>query len=339
MHTTARLFMPGAIGLVLGALASGSCTQFPGEDALLNVSFDSTRELYQEFNGAFAADWRVRTGQTVTVYQSHGGSAKQARAVIEGLAADVVTLALDFDVDQIASKSGRLSSGWRSRLPDGAAPYTSTVVFLVRKGNPHGISDWDDLGREGIAVVTPHPKVSGGGRWNYLGAWAWALKAYRGDESRARNFMAALYRNVPLLEPSSRAAGITFARRGIGDVLVAWESEARFLRQKLGSEFEIVTPSVSVRAALPVAVVDRNVERHKTRKLAEAYVNFFWTPAGQRLLARHHFRPRQTEARDAASYPFPVLEQVEGEALGGWTAIQKAHFADGGLFDQVYGSP
>jgi sulfate transport system substrate-binding protein len=316
-------------------VAATGCGAGGGAHSLLNVSFDSTRELYQDYNDLFARVWHERTGESVTLYQSHGGSGKQARSVIEGLEADVVTLALGFDLDKIASESHRLDPAWRGRLPDDAAPYTSTVVFLVRRGNPLGIRDWDDLARPGVSVVTPHPKVSGGARWNYLAAWAYALRKFAGDEGRAREFMAAIYRNVPILDSGARAAGTTFARRDIGDVLIAWESEARLLRARLGAQFEIITPSVSVMARLPVAWVDDNVARHGTRKLAEGYLRLLYEPEAQRLAARHHFRPRLAEAQAAADPPFPQMTLATIDELGGWSAVQKKHFADGGIFDQL----
>jgi sulfate/thiosulfate transport system substrate-binding protein len=325
--------------VLLGAIAG--CTAGGADVVLLNVSYDSTRELYQEVNGAFAQQWKARSGQTVVVHQSHGGSGKQARAVIEGLGADVVTLALPFDIDKIASESGRLAPSWRERHPDRSAPFTSTVLFVVRKGNPKKIRDWDDLVREGVQVVMPSPKISGGARWNYLAAWAFAGRRFEKNQARMRDFMGALFRNVPVLDAGARASSATFAQRGIGDVLVSWESEARLLLEALGDEgFELVTPSVSIRADLPVAVVDANVDRHRSRAAAEAYVGFLFSPEGQVLAARHHFRPRLPEAARVARIPFPELERLSVEEVaGGWKAAHEVHFRSGGLFDQLLGAP
>ena len=305
---------------------------------LLNVSYDPTREFYREVNTAFAAEWLAKTGDTVRVQASHGGSGKQARAVIDGLEADVVTLALAFDIDAIAEKAKLLPADWQSRLPHRSAPYTSTIVFLVRKGNPKGIADWGDLAKPGIAVITPNPKTSGGARWNHLAAYAWALRANGGDAAKAKEFLAALYRNVPVLDTGARGATTTFAQRGIGDVLLAWENEAFLAKEELGKDrFDIVVPSLSVLAEPPVALVDRNVDRKGTRAVAEAYLRFLYTPAGQKLAAKHYYRPREAQHADPADLArFPQLELVTiEEGFGSWAEAHAQHFADGGIFDQA----
>jgi sulfate transport system substrate-binding protein len=308
----------------------------PKEIKLLNVSYDPTRELYHDFNAAFARSWKARTGQEVTVQQSHGGSGKQARAVIDGLEADVVTLALAYDVDAIAA-AGLLSADWQGRLPGNSSPYTSTVVFLVRKGNPKRIHDWPDLLQPGVQVVTPNPKTSGGARWNYLAAWGFALRSY-GQEARARDFVTRLYRQVPVLDTGARGATVTFAERGIGDVLLAWESEAMRAAILLGKgKLEIVTPGVSVLAEPPVAVVDKVAAKHGTAAAARAYLEYLYSPEGQEIAARNYYRPRDqaVAARHAAQFPHLQLFTVD-QVFGGWTKAQKAHFADGGIFDQIY---
>jgi sulfate/thiosulfate-binding protein len=308
-----------------------------GKVTLLNVSYDSTRELYDAVDARFAADWRARTGQVVEVQQGHGGSGKQARAVLDGLEADVVTLALAYDVEALA-KAGLIRPGWQQRLPDDAAPYTSTVVFLVRKGNPRGIRDWDDLVKPGVQVVTPNPKTSGGARWNYLAAWAHAARRFQGDEGKVRAFVKALYGNVQALDSGARGSTTTFVERGIGDVLLCWENEALLAVERLGKgRFEIVVPRLSILAEPPVAVVDAVVDRHGTRAAAEAYLRFLYSEEGQDLAARSHYRPR--DPRVAARYAavFPEVELVTvGQAFGGWDEAQATHFADGGVFDQLY---
>lgn len=324
------------MGLVLGALASAAHAA-AGEPRLLNVSYDSTRELYGEVDAAFGRYWRARAGQGVVVKQSHGGSGKQARSVMEGLEADVVTLALAYDVDAIA-KAGLVAPDWQQRLPQRASPYTSTIVFLVRKGNPRQLHDWDDLAKPGVQVITPNPKTSGGARWNYLAAWAHAARRHGGDEAKAREFMRALYRNVPVLDSGARGSTTTFVERGIGDVLLAWEDEALLVIERFGSgRFELVVPRTSVLAELPVALVDRNVDRHGTRALAQAYLEFLYTPEAQEIAARHFYRPRDpaVAARHAARFPQLELVTVDG-AFGGWAAVHAKHFAEGGLFDQIY---
>jgi len=309
------------------------------EIELLNVSYDPTREFYREVNAAFAKEWQARTGDSVRVQASHGGSGKQARAVIDGLEADVVTLALAFDIDNIAEKAKSIPANWQSRLPHNSAPYTSTIVFLVRKGNPKGVKDWDDLARPGIAVITPNPKTSGGARWNHLAAWAYAQRKSGGDAEQSKQFLAALYRNVPVLDTGARGSTTTFAQRGIGDVLLAWENEAFLAKEELGpDQFEIVVPSLSILAEPPVALVDRNVDRKGTRAAAEAYLQFLYSPEGQKLAAKHYYRPRETQHADPADIArFPQLEFVTiDEDFGGWAKAQAEHFGDGGLFDQIY---
>ncbi len=305
--------------------------------AILNVSYDPTRELYQETDAAFASAWKARTGQEVVVRQSHGGSAAQARAVIDGLEADVVTLALAGDVDAIAAH-GLIDPGWQKRLPGGAAPYTSTIVFLVRRGNPRTVRDWGDLVKPGVEVITSNPKTSGGARWSYLAAWAWALDANGGDEGKARAFVQELYRHVPVLDPGARGATTTFVERGIGDVLLAWENEALLAVSRLSrGELEVVTPRRSILAEPPVAVVDRVVDRRGTRSVAEAYLRFLYGPAAQEIAARNFYRPRDPDvaARHAATFPRLELVTVDA-AFGGWSRAQATHFADGGVFDQIY---
>ena len=305
---------------------------------LLNVSYDPTRELYQEFNSAFAKYWQEKTGEAVAINQSHGGSGKQARAVIDGLDADIVTLALAYDIDAIAEKSELLPKNWQERLPDNSAPYTSTIVFLVRKNNPKNIKDWDDLARQGVSVITPNPKTSGGARWNYLAAWGYALKKWNNDENKAKEFVTALYKNVPVLDSGARGATTTFVERGIGDVLVAWENEAYLAVKELGKgEFQIVVPSVSILAEPPVAVVDRNVDRHGTRKVAEAYLNYLYTKEGQTIAAKNYYRPRSESAAKEYADKFPKINLFTvDEVFGGWPKAQKKHFADKGIFDQIY---
>ena len=304
---------------------------------LLNVSYDPTRELYTDFNGAFAHYWLARTGQKVRVDQSHGGSGKQARSVIEGLAADVVTLALAADIDAIATQGELLPPDWQSRLPDNSSPYTSTIVLLVRAGNPRAIHDWGDLVRPGISVITPNPKTSGGARWNYLAAWAWARAQPGGDDAGAREFVRRLYHNVPVLDTGARGSATTFVQRGLGDVLIAWENEAQLAVRELGAgQLEIVVPSVSILAEPPVAVVDRVVERHGTRAVATAYLAYLYSKEGQEIIARHFYRPRDPEVAARYAARFPALRLVTIADFGGWAAVQRTHFADGGTFDQVY---
>jgi len=306
------------------------------EVKLLNVSYDPTRELYQEVNAAFAKYWKGKSGADVTINQSHGGSGKQARAVIDGLEADVVTLALAYDIDAIA-QAGLLARNWQTRLPDHSAPYTSTIVFLVRKGNPKGIKDWDDLAKPGVSVVSPNPKTSGGARWNYLAAWGYGLKTFGGDVEKTKDFVTRLYRNVPILDTGARGATITFVERGIGDVLIAWENEAILAEKELGKgKLEMVAPSLSILAEPPVALVDRIAAKHNTKAVAQAYLEFLYTPEGQEIAARHYFRPRLKAAADKCAAQFPKLTLFTiDEVFGGWARAQKAHFADGGVFDQI----
>jgi sulfate/thiosulfate transport system substrate-binding protein len=327
---------------VLGGLlcAGLACSHEPGHSTrtLLNVSFDSTRELYQEIDAAFASQWLVTTGETVNVEQSHGGSGKQARAVLEGLEADVVTLALAYDIDALHTRRDLLPADWQDRLPDGSCPYTSAVVFVVRRGNPRGIRDWDDLARPGVSVITPNPKTSGGGRWSYLAAWGWAAEHYGGDDAKVRAYMSALYQNVPVLDSGSRGSVTTFGQRHLGDVLIAWESEALRLRHELSEgEVILVRPSSSILAEPPVALVDRYADAHGTRELAERYLLFLYGPDAQEIIARNFFRPRDAAAlaRHADLFPPMRLFTVE-DRFGGWTKAQKTHFAEGGTFDQIY---
>ncbi|MEO7275081.1 MAG: sulfate ABC transporter substrate-binding protein [Vicinamibacterales bacterium] len=303
---------------------------------LLNASYDPTRELYADFNAAFAKYWQGKAKQTVAVQQSHGGSGGQARAVIDGLDADVVTLALAYDIDAI-QQSGLITQGWQKRLPQNSAPYTSTIVFLVRKGNPKGIKDWSDLIKPGTGVITPNPKTSGGARWNYLAAWEFAKRQAGGNDAKARDFVTQLYRNVPVLDSGARGATTTFVQRGIGDVLLAWENEAYLALAESKDKVEIVTPSLSILAEPPVAVVDKNVDKKGTRALAEAYLQYLYSPEGQEIAARHHYRPRDPKVAEKYQGQFAnVTLFTVDQAFGGWQAAQKAHFADGGSFDQIY---
>ncbi|MGQ0800380.1 MAG: sulfate ABC transporter substrate-binding protein [Pseudomarimonas sp.] len=331
MKPIAHILLATVLGLAASAATAKDIT-------LLNVSYDPTREFYREFNDAFAADWRAKTGDTVTVQVSHGGSGKQARSVIDGLRADVVTLALSGDIDAIAANARLLPPDWQTRLPNNSSPYTSTIVFLVRKGNPKQVLDWGDLAREGISVITPNPKTSGGARWNYLAAWAWAQKEYANDDAKVREYIGKLFRNVPILDTGARGSTTTFASRRIGDVLLSWENEAHLvLGQPNGADFEIVAPSISVLAEPPVALVDKNVDSKGSRVVAQAYLEFLYTEQGQRLAAKHHYRPSKPELVDAASLAkFPNLNLVGIDHFGGWAAVQKLHFAEGGVFDQVF---
>jgi sulfate/thiosulfate transport system substrate-binding protein len=309
-----------------------------GQVSLLNVSYDPTRELYQDFNQAFAKYWKAKTGQTVTVEQSHGGSSKQARAVIDGLQADVVTLALAYDIDAISQNAGLLPADWQKRLPQNSTPYTSTIVFLVRKGNPKHVKDWDDLVKPGISVITPNPKTSGGARWNYLAAWAYALKQPGGNEDRARDFVSRLYKNVPVLDSGARGSTTTFVQREIGDVLIAWENEAFLSLKELGPDkVEIVVPPQSILAEPPVAIVDKVVDKKGTRSVAQAYLEYLYTPEGQAIAAKNYYRPRLESVVKKYASTFPKITLVTiDDVFGGWQKAQKTHFADGGVFDQIY---
>jgi sulfate transport system substrate-binding protein len=323
---------------LLAAPTTGTAQGAPKPVTLLNVSYDPTRELYEDLNHHFAAYWKGKTGQEVTIRQSHGGSGKQARSVIDGLGADVVTLALAYDIDQIAEKGGSLPANWQSRLPDNSSPYTSTIVFLVRKGNPKGIRDWADLIKPGVSVITPNPKTSGGARWNYLAAWAWALRQPGGSETRAKEYITRLYRNVPVLDAGARGSTTTFVERGIGDVLLAWENEALLAIKELGpGKFEVVAPSLSILAEPPVTVVEKMAGKHGTREVAQAYLEYLYTPAGQEIAAKHFYRPRDEKvaAKYAAQFPEVSLTTID-EVFGGWKKAHQVHFADGAVFDQIY---
>jgi len=307
------------------------------EIKLLNVSYDPTRELYQDINAAFSKQWKDKAGDTVTIQQSHGGSGKQARSVIDGLEADVVTLALAYDIDAISEKAKLIDKDWQKRLPNNSTPYTSTIVFLVRKGNPKGIKDWDDLVKPGVAVVTPNPKTSGGARWNYLAAWGYALKKNNNDEAKAKDFVVKLFRNVPILDTGARGATTTFVQRGIGDVLIAWENEALLSLKESGADkFELVTPSISILAEPPVAWVDKVVKRHGTEEVTKAYLNFLYSPEGQEIGAKNFYRPRSEAVAQKYADKFPKLTLFTiDEVFGGWQKAQKKHFDSEGIFDQI----
>jgi sulfate/thiosulfate transport system substrate-binding protein len=335
-----RSTLSGSLTLLalLAAPAVSSAQGAPKPVTLLNVSYDPTRELYEDFNHQFAAYWKGKTGQEVTVRQSHGGSGKQARSVIDGLGADVVTLALAYDIDQIAEKGGMLPTNWQSRLPNNSAPYTSTIVFLVRKGNPKGIKDWGDLIKPGVSVITPNPKTSGGARWNYLAGWAWALRQPGGNEAKAKEYIGKLYKNVPVLDAGARGSTTTFVERGIGDVLLAWENEALLAVKELGpGKFEIVAPSLSILAEPPVTVVDKVAGKHGTKDVAQAYLEYLYSPQGQELAAKHFYRPRDPKVAAKYEAQFPKVSLITiDEVFGGWKKAQEAHFADGAVFDQIY---
>ena len=350
---TTRTCVSAMLGLLITAVLAP--TTLAKDITLLNVSYDPTRELYQEYNQAFAKYWKEKTGDTVSIQQSHGGAGKQARAVIDGLQADVVTLALAYDIDAISEKGGLLPANWQTRLPENSAPYTSAIVFLVRKGNPKGIKDWGDLLKPGIEVITPNPKTSGGARWNYLAAWAYALKTELGDlkrlhdpadaakvqqaQAKARDFVSKLYKHVPVLDSGARGATNTFVQRGIGDILLAWENEAFLAVNELGPDkFDIVVPSISILAEPPVTVVDKVADRHGTRQVAEAYLKRLYSPEGQRIVARHYYRPVYPQHADPADLKrFPNVERVSvDEVFGGWQNAQKTHFNDDGVFDRIY---
>ncbi|GAK33008.1 sulfate ABC transporter substrate-binding protein [Iodidimonas nitroreducens] len=328
-----------AIGLATSlSLPTLSTSAMAKDVTLLNVSYDPTRELYRDFNAAFAKYWKDKTGDDLSVRMSHGGSGKQARSVIDGLQADVVTLALEADINAIAEKTGKIPADWRGQLPNNSAPYTSTIVFLVRKGNPKNLKDWDDLIRQDVAVITPNPKTSGGARWNFLAAWSWALRAYDGDETKARAYVGKLYKNVPVLDTGARGSTTTFVRRGIGDVLLAWENEAFLALEELGPDaFEIIVPSVSIKAEPPVTLVAGNVDERGTRTEGEAYLNYLYSPIGQRLAAKHYYRPYQPEYADPKDLErFPDLDLASVDDFGGWPKAQPHFFGEGGVFDQIY---
>jgi sulfate/thiosulfate transport system substrate-binding protein len=322
------------IAATLAATALGASAK---DITLLNVSYDPTRELYQDYGAAFGKYWKAKTGDTVTVKTSHGGSGKQARSVIDGLEADVVTLALAYDIDEIAARAKLLPADWQKRLQHNSAPYTSTIVFLVRKGNPKGIKDWDDLVKPGVAVITPNPKTSGGARWNYLAAWGYAQKKF-GTEAKAQEFVGKLYGNVPVLDSGARGATTTFVERGIGDVLIAWENEALLALKELGpAKFDLVAPSVSILAEPPVAVVDKVVDKRGTRAVAQAYLEYLYSPEGQDIAGHNYYRPVDPKAAAKYEGQFPKLGLFTIDAVfGGWAKAQKTHFADGGVFDQIY---
>ena len=324
-----------ALTLAFSLLAPMAAQAEPIE--LLNVSYDPTREFYDDFNKQFIAYWKDKTGQDVTVTQSHGGSGKQARAVIDGLKADVVTLALAYDIDVIAEKAKLLPYDWQSQLPNNSSPYTSTVVFLVHKGNPKHIKDWNDLIRPDVQVITPNPKTSGGARWNYLAAWAYAQKAFDGDDAKIRDFMSKLFKNVPVLDTGARGATTTFVQRGIGDVLIAWENEAFLAQNEIGKgKFEIVLPSLSILAEPPVAVVEKNASRKDSLEVSKAYLQYLYTPQAQELAAKYYYRPSDPAISAKYTERFPKLNMVTVADFGGWKAAQKKHFDDGGTFDQIY---
>ena len=331
--------------ILFAALLAGTA-QFGGlgfalaDTTLLNVSYDPTRELYKEFNSAFAAHWKAETGETVTIQQSHGGSGKQARAVIDGLDADVVTLALESDIDAIAKNSQKIPADWRGRLPNNSSPYTSTIVFLVRKGNPKGIKDWGDLVKGDVQIVTPNPKTSGGARWNYLAAWAWANQEFGGDEEKIKAYIAELFKRAPVLDTGARGSLTTFAQRQIGDVLLAWENEAYLAGAEFGADaFDIVVPPISILAEPPVAVVDANVDQKGTRKQAEAYLAYLYSEEGQTIAAKHYYRPSKPDLVKTEllqKLPDITLVTIDDPLFGGWAKAQPTHFGDGGVFDQIY---
>jgi sulfate transport system substrate-binding protein len=337
-RSIALLVLATIYAVVASCDKGGNGSGGAGRIELLNVSYDPTRELYKEYNAAFVKHWKQQSGQDVTIKQSHGGSSKQARAVIDGLRADVVTLALAYDIDVIAEDGGPVAAGWQKRLPNNASPYTSTIVFVVRKGNPRGVKDWGDLVKPGVQVITPDPKTSGGARWNYLAAWAWALHQNNDDASKARAYVAELFKHVAVLDSGARGAAATFVQRGIGDVLLAWENEAFLAVNESGKEkLEIVLPSLSILAEPPVALVDKIADKKGTRAVAEAYLQYLYSPEGQEIAARNFYRPRDAAVLAKHESTFPRLKLITvDEVFGGWTKAQKEHFADGGVFDQIY---
>jgi sulfate/thiosulfate transport system substrate-binding protein len=335
MLKSGRKIVGSAIALAFAGVLASSAAR--AETILLNVSYDPTRELYQAYNEAFAAHWEKETGEDITIEASHGGSGKQARAVIDGLEADVVTLALAYDIDQIAANGGLIAPDWQKRLPNNSSPYTSTIVFLVRKGNPKGIKDWPDLVKDGVEVITPNPKTSGGARWNYLAAWGYALKQNGGDEAKAQEFVAQLFKHVPVLDTGARGSTTTFVQREIGDVLLAWENEAFLAIKELGPDkVELVVPSLSILAEPPVAVVDKVVDEKGTRKQAEAYLNYLYSPEAQELAAKNFYRPTDPKVAAAHEKDFPKLELLTIADFDGWKTAQERHFNDAGVFDQIY---
>jgi sulfate transport system substrate-binding protein len=336
MNITRRRFQVSALALIGAVLASGNGQAAASEVTLLNVSYDPTRELYDDYNKAFARHWEAKSGKKITIRQSHGGSGKQARTVIDGLQADVVTLALAGDIDALATQGKLLPANWQGRLPHNSAPYTSTIVFLVRKGNPKGIKDWGDLAKPGVSVITPNPKTSGGARWNYLAGWAWALKQPGGNEATATAYISKLFGNVPVLDTGARGSLTTFAQRRIGDVLISWENEAFLATKEIGAgQFEIVVPSISILAEPPVAVVDKVALRKGTSDVARAYLEYLYSKEGQEIVAKHYYRPRDPEVAARYASLFPKVNLVTIADFGGWAAAQKKHFADGAIFDQA----
>jgi sulfate/thiosulfate-binding protein len=335
--TADRLVKPFLAALLLASTLMVSPLLLAATTTLLNVSYDPTRELYDDYNKVFVQYWKQKSGQEISIRQSHGGSGKQARTVIDGLPADVVTLALGYDVDALATQGKLLPSNWQARLPNNSSPYTSTIVFLVRKGNPKHIKDWSDLVRPGVSVITPNPKTSGGARWNYLAAWAWALRQPGGSPATAEAFVGKLFKNVPVLDTGARASTTTFAQRGIGDVLIAWENEAFLAVNELGKDkFQIVVPSLSILAEPPVAVVDKVALRRGTTDVARAYLEYLYSKPAQELIARHYYRPRDPEIAAKYATVFPKLQLVTIADFGGWSKAQATHFADGGTFDKIY---
>ncbi len=327
------------IGILIGMIIASSHLAWAKAKpvTLLNVSYDPTREFYEDYNQVFIKHWKEKTGEDIKINQSHGGSGKQARAVIDGLDADVVTLALAYDIDAIAEKSGLIPANWQQRLPNNSSPYTSTIVFLVRKGNPKEIKDWDDLAKPGVAVITPNPKTSGGARWNYLAVWGYGLKKFHNDEEKTKGFLKAIYKNVPALDSGARGSTTTFVERGIGDVLIGWENEAYLAINEIGKDkFEIVYPPMSILAEPPVALVDGNVDRHKTRQVAQEYLKFLYSGQGQEIAAKHCYRPRLERVAKKYADKFPSIHLFTIDDVGGWQKAQKKHFADKGIFDQIY---
>lgn len=333
------LLAASLLTVTIAGCGGGSSTDLSNQSSLeiLNVSYDPTREFFQDINNSFAAYWKEKHNQTITFKQSHGGSGKQSRSVIDGLEADVVTLALAYDIDAMAGK-GLVPVDWQSRLPENSSPYTSTIVFLVRKGNPKQITDWDDLVKPGVSIITPNPKTSGGARWNYLAAWGYAMQKFNGNESKAKEFITQLFKNVPVLDSGARGATTTFVERGIGDVLLAWENEAYLAVNKLGKDkFDIVNPSISILAEPPVSVVDKFVSKHGTQEVATAYLHYLYSEQGQDLAAKHYYRPRSQAVMDRYKTQFPEIKMFTIKDLhGSWQNAQKIHFSDGGSFDQIY---
>jgi sulfate transport system substrate-binding protein len=336
MKTVTKILALGGVAVLLALAGTAMFQSEAKEIKLLNVSYDPTRELYQEYDAAFVKYWKEKTGETVVIQQSHGGSGKQARSVIDGLGGDVVTLALAYDIDAIVQKGKLIAPDWQKRLPQNSTPYTSTIVFLVRKGNPKGIKDWDDLVKPGVGIIPANPKTSGAARWAYLAAWGYALKKNNGDEAKARGFVTRFYKNVPVLDSGARGATTTFVKRGIGDVLVGWENEAMLSLKESGGDFEVIAPSISILAEPPVAVVDRVAKKHGTEALAKAYLEYLYSPEGQEIAARNFYRPRNQEiaAKYADKFPKLTLFTID-EVFGGWQKANKTHFADGGIFDQI----